>query len=340
MAVTIGINGFGRVGRYLTRLAACDPDIELAVINAQPDNAQLAHLLKYDSVHGRFAGDVVPTNTGLCLNGRTVHVTRCSGATWRWSEYGASIVFETTGKFVDRESCEKHLACGARKVIISAPGKNEDVTVVVGVNDADLLPQHRIISNASCTTNCLAPIAKAVHDAFGLKHGLMTTIHSYTMSQRILDGSHKDWRRGRACALSMIPTSTGAARAVTKVIPALAGRLDGLAIRVPTPNVSIVDLTCELERPTDTAGLLAVLKQAADDSLGFCDEPLVSIDYTGDSHGGVVDAKATQVIDGTMAKIIAWYDNEAGFAHQLLRLGKKAAALKTPHAVAAASPRP
>ncbi len=327
MAVKIGINGFGRIGRYLTRLVAGDPDIELTAINARADNAQLAHLLKYDSVHGRFAGTVVPNDAGLLVNDRQVLITRHAGGEWRWDECGCKFVVETTGKFVDRESCEKHHACGAYKVIISAPGKNEDVTIVMGVNDHELKPEHRIISNASCTTNCLAPIAKAVHDNFGLKHGLMTTIHSYTMSQRILDGSHKDWRRGRACALSMIPTTTGAARAVTRVIPALAGRLDGMAIRVPTPNVSVVDLTCELEKPTDTAGLLAVLKAASGDSLGFSEEPLVSIDYTGDTHGGVVDAKATQVLDGTMAKVLAWYDNEAGFTNQLVRLIKKVAAL-------------
>jgi glyceraldehyde 3-phosphate dehydrogenase len=327
MAVTIGINGFGRIGRYLTRLAAADPDIELAVINARADNAQLAHLLKYDSVHGHFAGTVVPSEKGLVINDREVRVSRHAGGEWRWHEHNCRFVVETTGKFVDRESCEKHRANGAHKVIISAPGKNEDVTIVMGVNDQDLRPEHNIISNASCTTNCLAPIAKAIHDNFGFKHGLMTTIHSYTMSQRILDGSHKDWRRGRACALSMIPTSTGAARAVTKVIPALAGRLDGMAIRVPTPNVSVVDLTCELERPTDTEGLLAVLKAASGDSMGFCEEPLVSIDFIGDTHGGVVDAKATQVLDGTLAKVIAWYDNEAGFTNQLVRLIKKVAAM-------------
>jgi len=327
MAVTIGINGFGRIGRYLTRLVASDPEIELRVINARADNAQLAHLLKYDSVHGRFAGTATPSDNGLCINDREVRVTRHNGGEWRWADCDCQFVIETTGKFVDRDSCEKHLACGAKKVIISAPGKNEDVTIVMGVNDEELSPAHRIISNASCTTNCLAPIAKALHDTFGIKHGLMTTIHSYTMSQRILDGSHKDWRRGRACALSMIPTTTGAARAVTKVIPSLAGRLDGMSIRVPTPNVSVVDLTCELEKPTDTAGMLAVLKAASGDSMGFCDEPLVSIDFTGDTHGGVVDAKASQVLDGTLAKVIAWYDNEAGFTNQLVRLIKKVAAL-------------
>lgn len=327
MAIKICINGFGRIGRYLTRLVAADPDIELLTINARADNAQLAHLLKYDSVHGRFGLPVTAEAEGLVINGRHVKVTRHGGGEWRWDQCGSPFVVETTGKFVDRESCEKHQACGAEKVIISAPGKNEDITIVMGVNDQDLKPEHRIISNASCTTNCLAPIAKAIHKNFGLKHGLMTTIHSYTMSQRILDGSHKDWRRGRACALSMIPTTTGAARAVTKVIPALAGRLDGMAIRVPTPNVSVVDLTCELEKPTDTAGLLAVLKAAAGDSLGFTEEPLVSIDFLGDTHGGVVDAKATQVLDGTLAKIIAWYDNEAGFTNQLVRLIKKVTAI-------------
>ena len=327
MAVTIGINGFGRIGRYLTRLVAGDPDITLVAINARADNAQLAHLLKYDSVHGRFAGTVVPCEEGLLINDKLVRITRFGGGEWRWGDIGCDYVIETTGKFVDRDSCEKHLACGAKKVIISAPGKNEDVTIVMGVNDQELSPEHKIISNASCTTNCLAPVAKAVNDAFGLKHGLMTTIHSYTMSQRILDGSHKDWRRGRACALSMIPTTTGAARAVTKVIPALTGRLDGMSIRVPTPNVSLVDFTCELEKPTDTAGLLAVLKAASGDSMGFTEEPLVSIDFTGDTHGGVVDAKASQVLDGTMAKILSWYDNEAGFTHQLTRLIKKVAAL-------------
>uniref|UniRef100_I2PZ16 Glyceraldehyde-3-phosphate dehydrogenase n=1 Tax=Desulfovibrio sp. U5L TaxID=596152 RepID=I2PZ16_9BACT len=326
MAVTIGINGFGRIGRYLTRLLADAPDITLTAINARADNAQLAHLLKYDSVHGRFAGTVVPCDAGLMINDKLVRITRHGGGDWRWTDCGCQFVIETTGKFVDRESCEKHLASGAQKVIISAPGKNEDVTIVMGVNDHELAPEHRIISNASCTTNCLAPIAKALNDAFGIRHGLMTTIHSYTMSQRILDGSHKDWRRGRACALSMIPTTTGAARAVTKVIPALTGKLDGMSIRVPTPNVSVVDFTCELDKPTDTAGMLAVLQAAAGDNLGFTDEPLVSIDFVGDTHGGVVDAKASQVLDGTMAKVLAWYDNEAGFTNQLVRLIKKAAA--------------
>ncbi|WP_029457320.1 type I glyceraldehyde-3-phosphate dehydrogenase [Solidesulfovibrio alcoholivorans] len=326
MAVTIGINGFGRIGRYLTRLVADDPEITLTAINARADNAQLAHLLKYDSVHGRFAGTVEPTDEGLRINGNPVKITRHGGGEWRWNECGCDYVVETTGKFVDRESCEKHMCAGAKKVIISAPGKDEDVTIVMGVNDHELSPAHKIISNASCTTNCLAPIAKALNDAFGIKHGLMTTIHSYTMSQRILDGSHKDWRRARACALSMIPTTTGAARAVTKVIPALTGRLDGMSIRVPTPNVSVVDFTCELEKPTDTAGMLATLKAASGENMGFTEEPLVSVDFLGDTHGGVVDAKASQVLDGTLCKVLAWYDNEAGFTNQLVRLIKMVAA--------------
>ncbi|HML62865.1 type I glyceraldehyde-3-phosphate dehydrogenase [Solidesulfovibrio sp.] len=326
MAVTIGINGFGRIGRYLTRLVADDPEITLTAINARADNAQLAHLLKYDSVHGRFAGTVEPTDEGLRVNGKPVKITRHGGGEWRWNDCGCDYVVETTGKFVDRESCEKHMRAGAKKVIISAPGKDEDVTIVMGVNDHELSPAHKIISNASCTTNCLAPIAKALNDAFGIKHGLMTTIHSYTMSQRILDGSHKDWRRARACALSMIPTTTGAARAVTKVIPALTGRLDGMSIRVPTPNVSVVDFTCELGKPTDTAGMLATLKAASGENMGFTEEPLVSVDFLGDTHGGVVDAKASQVLDGTLCKVLAWYDNEAGFTNQLVRLIKMVAA--------------
>ena len=326
MATRIGINGFGRIGRYLTRLLADEKDLELAVINARATNKDLAHLLKYDSVHGTFPR-VVGNEQGILLDGRQVLVTRFATGEWSWRDMGCDIVIESTGKLKDRAGCATHLACGARKVVLSAPGKDMDATIVMGVNDDTLKPEHTVVSSASCTTNCLAPLVQAVHKAFGIKYGLMTTIHSYTMSQRILDGSHKDWRRGRACALSMIPTTTGAARAVTKVIPSLAGRLDGMSIRVPTPNVSVVDLTCELEKPTDTAGMLAVLKAASGDSMGFCDEPLVSIDFTGDTHGGVVDAKASQVLDGTLAKVIAWYDNEAGFTNQLVRLIKKVAAL-------------
>jgi len=326
MAVKIALNGFGRIGRYLARIMAGNKDLQLVRVNARGDNAQLAYLLKYDSVHGTFAGDVTPNEQGFLLNGQQVEVTRNAPDAWDWK--GIDILVESTGKFTDRESCEKHLAAGAKKVLISAPGKNADLTVVMGVNDSLYDPAaHNIVSNASCTTNCLAPAAKALNDAFGIKHGLMTTIHSYTMSQRVLDGSHKDWRRGRACAVSMIPTTTGAARAVTKVMPELAGKLDGMSIRVPTPNVSVVDLTAELEKPTDTAGLLAVLKAAANEHMGYTDEPLVSVDFMGDTHGGVVDAGASQVLDGTLAKVLVWYDNEAGFTNQLLRLIKLAGSM-------------
>ncbi len=327
MSIRIGINGFGRIGRYLIRLLARETDVEVVAVNARADNPQMAHLLKYDSVHGRFPGVVQATQDGLAVEGRPIAITRHGVGEWKWGDLGCDLVVESTGKFNDRESCEKHLACGAKTVVISAPAKGEDITVVMGVNHHQLKPGHKIISNASCTTNCLAPVVKVLHETFGLRHGIMTTIHSYTMSQRVLDGSHKDWRRGRACAVSMIPTTTGAARAVTKVIPELAGRLDGMSIRVPTPNVSVVDLTAELERPTDTAGMLAALRAAANEHMGYTDEPLVSVDFMGDTHGGVVDAGASQVLDGTLAKVLVWYDNEAGFTNQLLRLIKLAGSM-------------
>jgi glyceraldehyde 3-phosphate dehydrogenase len=326
MATKIGLNGFGRIGRYLARLLAEESDLELVAVNARASNEDLAHLLKYDSVHGRFP-DVQPTEDGFVMAGKPVKVTRNAPGEWTWGEMGCDLVIESTGKFTDRESCEKHLACGAKKVIISAPGKNADVTVVIGVNDEELKPEHKIISNASCTTNCLAPVAKVINDAFGIKHGIMTTVHSYTMSQRILDGSHKDLRRARACAVNMVPTTTGAAKAVGLVIPELNGLLDGMSIRVPTPNVSLVDLVCELKKETTVEEVNAALKAAADDSMGYTDEPLVSVDFMGSTFGGVVDSSLTRVTGGTQVKVIAWYDNEAGFTNQLLRLIKKAAAM-------------
>ncbi|WP_272699905.1 type I glyceraldehyde-3-phosphate dehydrogenase [Desulfovibrio sp. Fe33] len=326
MATKIGLNGFGRIGRYLTRLLAEENDLELVAVNARASNEDLAHLLKYDSVHGRFL-DVQPTEDGFIVAGKPVKVTRNAPGEWNWGELGCDLVVESTGKFTDRESCEKHLACGAKKVIISAPGKNADVTVVIGVNDEELKPEHKIISNASCTTNCLAPVAKVIHEAFGIKHGIMTTVHSYTMSQRILDGSHKDMRRARACAMSMVPTTTGAAKAVGLVIPELNGLLDGMSIRVPTPNVSLVDLVCELKKETTVEEVNAALKAAANDSMGYTDEPLVSVDFTGSTFGGVVDSALTRVMGGTQVKVIAWYDNEAGFTNQLLRLIRKTAAM-------------
>ncbi len=326
MAMKIGLNGFGRIGRYLARLLADEKDFELVAVNARASNEDLAHLLKYDSVHGRFL-DVEPTDTGFKMNGQSVTVTRNAPGEWTWGDLGCDIVIESTGKFTDRESCEKHIACGAKKVLISAPGKDADITVVMGVNDELLTADHNIISNASCTTNCLAPVAKVINDLYGIKHGIMTTVHSYTMSQRILDGSHKDLRRARSCAVNMVTTTTGAAKAVGLVIPELNGVLDGMAIRVPTPNVSLVDLVCELKKTATAEDVNAALKAAANDSMGYTDEPLVSVDFMGSTFGGVVDSSLTRVMGGTQLKLIIWYDNEAGFTNQLLRLTKKVAGM-------------
>ncbi len=327
MAVKIGINGFGRIGRYLTRIMAGEKDVEVAVVNARADNASLALLLKYDSCHGRFQADVSHNDQGLLVNGKQIVVSRNPLGEYAWKDQGVDIAVETTGKIKDRDGLQKHLDRGAKKAIISAPGKGVDLTVVMGVNDALYDgAKHTVLSNASCTTNCLAPAAKVVHETFGIVHGLMTTIHSYTMSQRILDGSHKDLRRARAAALNMIPTTTGAAKAVAEVIPALKGKLDGMAIRVPTPNVSLVDLVCELSRDTTVEEVNAALKAASAGPLkanmGYSEEPLVSMDYMGSAFGGVVDAGCTTVMDKRLLKLIIWYDNEAGFTHQLLRLIK------------------
>jgi glyceraldehyde 3-phosphate dehydrogenase len=322
----IGINGFGRIGRYMTRLLADDPELKIAAINARAGNEELARLLKYDSVHRTFPGDIRFDDTGILVNGRHIAITRDAPDAWRWGELGIDLVVESTGKFTERAQAARHLGCGARKVILSAPGKDADATIVMGVNEAAFDPaQHQVISAASCTTNCLAPVVRVLHDTFGIRRGLMTTIHSYTMSQRILDGSHKDPRRARAACLSMIPTTTGAARAVALVIPELAGKLDGMAVRVPTANVSLVDLTCDLERPATTTTINDALRAAAGESLGFSDEPLVSVDYLGSTHGGVVDGMCTSVLEGNLAKIIIWYDNEAGFTNQLVRLTRMVA---------------
>nr|WP_287410209.1 type I glyceraldehyde-3-phosphate dehydrogenase [Pseudodesulfovibrio sp.] len=326
MATKIGLNGFGRIGRYLARLLAEENDLELVAVNARASNEDLAHLLKYDSVHGRFL-DVEPTADGLTVCGKPVTVTRNAPGEWTWGDLGCDIVVESTGKFRDRENCQKMLDCGAKKVIISAPGQDPDVTVVMSVNDEILKPEHNIISNASCTTNCLAPVAKVINDLFGIKHGIMNTVHSYTMSQRVLDGSHKDLRRARACAVNMVPTTTGAAKAVGLVIPELNGVLDGMAIRVPTPNVSLVDLVCELKKETTVEEVNAALKAASNESMGYTDEPLVSVDFMGSTFGGVVDSQLTRVMGGTQLKLIIWYDNEAGFTNQLLRLTKKVAGM-------------
>lgn len=328
MTVKLGVNGFGRIGRYLLRLLADDPQLQVVAVNARADNASLAHLFKYDSVHGTFKGDVSANEQGLVINGRQIAVTRCKAGEWEWAKYGVDIAVESTGTVKDRAGLAQHMACGAKKSVISAPCADADLTVVMGVNDSLYDPaKHMVISNASCTTNCLAPAAKVLNDSFGVVHGLMTTIHSYTMSQRILDGSQKDLRRARAACMSMIPTTTGAAKAVGLVIPELKGKLDGMSVRVPTPNGSIVDLTCRVEKATTAEAVNAAIKAAAEGpmkgNLGYSEVPLVSIDYMGDTHGGVVDALCTSVMEGTLVKLIIWYDNEAGFTNQLVRLLRK-----------------
>ena len=331
MSLRIGINGFGRIGRYLARLLATEEGMELAVVNARADNGQLAHLLQYDSVHGTFSGTSVADADGFLLNGKQVVVTRDKPGQWTWGDHGVDIVVESTGSFRDRANCERMIACGCKRVVISAPGQDSDATIVMGVNDGTLSPEHRIVSNASCTTNCLAPVAKTLHECFGIERGLMTTIHSYTMSQRILDGTHKDLRRARAGAVNMLPTTTGAAKAVTQVIPELAGKLDGMAVRIPTPNVSLVDFVADVSRPVTAQQVNDALKAASETSLkdvmGYTELPLVSTDYLGSSFGGVVDGLCTSVMDGTMIKCIIWYDNESSFTHQLLRLIRKVGAL-------------
>ena len=326
MSVRLGINGFGRIGRYLTRLISQHKsEFEIAAVNARASNQDLAHLLKYDSVHGRFPGEVYPTDKGIMIDDREVPVTRYGKGEWKWADFGAEIVVDTSGSLKKRDDLALHIEAGAKKVIMSAPIKDGDVTVVMGVNQAMYDPErHDVISAASCTTNCLAPVAKVLNEEFGINHGLITTIHSYTMSQRLLDGSQKDIRRARAAALSLIPTSTGAAQAVGLVIPELKGRMDGISVRVPTANVSMVDLTCEMEKEVTAVAVNAAMRRASEsylrDTLGYSDEPLVSVDYNGDSHGGVVDSLSTAVMDRSMVKMLIWYDNEAGFTNQLLRL--------------------
>ncbi|HDQ41754.1 MAG TPA: type I glyceraldehyde-3-phosphate dehydrogenase [Desulfonatronum sp.] len=331
MAIRIGINGFGRIGRYATRLLADAQDLHLVAVNARAKNEDLAHLLKYDSVHGRFSRPVQATNNGFAMDKQEVAVTRMGPGEWQWKDLNVDIVLETTGKFTDRDSCEKHMACGAKKVIVSAPAKGPDRTIVMGVNEEDYNPAtDHILSNASCTTNCLAPAVKVIGESFGFEYGLMTTVHSYTMSQRILDGSHKDLRRGRAACMSMLPTTTGAARAVAEVLPETKGRLDGMAIRVPTPNVSMVDLVAHVRDKATKDDVNTAFRRASEgmleNILGYTEEPLVSVDYNGSMYGGVVDGLCTNVMQDKMVKVIIWYDNEAGFTHQLLRLTHKVAA--------------
>lgn len=321
MGIRVAINGFGRIGRYLVRTCEGRKDIEIIAVNTRAKAETLCHLLKYDSVHGRFRADIGSDEKHLIVNGKKIIVTNDTDnlTALPWKELGVDIVLESTGKFRKRDQCTGHLTAGAKKVIIAAPGKNIDGTFVMGVNEKSYDPKvQHIVSNASCTTNCLAPVAKVIHESFRIRRGLMTTIHSYTMDQRLLDGSHKDLRRGRAAAMSIVPTTTGAAAAVGEVIPDLKGKLDGIALRVPTPNVSLVDLAAELEQKTTAYDINTVLKNAATGPLkgimAVCDEELVSVDFTSDEHSSIVDAPLTMVIEGNMVKIFAWYDNESGYA--------------------------
>ncbi|MDP2167405.1 MAG: type I glyceraldehyde-3-phosphate dehydrogenase [Thermodesulfovibrionales bacterium] len=323
MAIKVAINGFGRIGRNFLRASQGYGDIEIVALNDLTDAKTLAHLLKYDSVHGIFKADVKAADGGISVDGRKIKVTAVTEPEkLPWKELGVDVVLESTGMFTDRAGAEKHLAAGAKWVIISAPAKEPDITVCMGVNEETLDPgKHRIISNASCTTNCLAPVAKVLNNEFGILRGLMTTIHSYTNDQRILDLPHKDLRRARAAAMNMIPTTTGAAKAVGLVLPDLKGKLDGMAIRVPTPNVSIVDLVVELKKDVTVEDINAALKKAAEGPmkgiLKYTEEPVVSMDFNGDPHSSVVDATVTKVIDSRMAKVLAWYDNEWGYSSRV-----------------------
>jgi glyceraldehyde 3-phosphate dehydrogenase len=328
----IGINGFGRIGRCFVRSLIEDPDaLELMLINDLTDAPTLAHLLKYDSVHGHFQGTVEVKDDALVINGKPVKITAHRDPTAiPWKDSGVDIVIESTGIFRKRPQAQMHVDAGARKVLISAPASGPDVTLACGINLEAYAPdQHHIISNASCTTNCLAPVAKVLHEQFGIESGLMTTIHSYTNDQRILDLPHKDLRRARAAALSMIPTSTGAAAAIKEVLPALEGKLDGLAIRVPTPNVSVVDLTVKLSKAATAESINEAFRAAAQGPLkgvmAVTDEPLVSTDFNGNRHSATVDLQETKVL-GDVAKVLAWYDNESGYAQRLYDLAKFVAA--------------
>ncbi len=330
MAVKVAINGFGRIGRQVTKALFENyrGKFDLVAVNDLSDTATNAHLFKYDSNYGAFPGTVEVKDGDLVIDGDRIKVlAEKDPSKLPWGEMGVDIVVESTGIFTTREKAGLHLTAGAKKVIISAPAKGEDLTIVLGVNDDKYdSAQHHIISNASCTTNCLAPAAKVVHDAYTIKRGLMTTIHSYTNDQRILDLPHSDLRRARAAALSMIPTTTGAAKAVALVIPDLKGRFDGISVRVPTPTVSLVDFVAEIERETTTEELLGKMREAASGPmkgiLGVSDEPLVSMDFKGDERSSIVDAEFTSVFQGTMVKVLAWYDNEWGYSARTADLAK------------------
>ncbi|MDK2801477.1 MAG: hypothetical protein PWQ70_3096 [Clostridiales bacterium] len=328
MAIKVGINGFGRIGRnaFKVIMEKYSDQIDVVAINDLTDSKTLAHLLKYDSCFGRFNGTVEEKEGAIVVNGKEIKIiAERDPMNLPWGDLGVQIVIESTGLFTKREAAEKHLKAGAKKVIISAPAKEEDITIVMGVNEEKYDPaQHNIISNASCTTNCLAPFAKVIDGEFGIVKGLMTTIHSYTNDQRILDLPHSDLRRARAAALSMIPTTTGAAKAVALVLPQLAGKFNGYALRVPTPTVSIVDMVIETEKTVTKESVNAALKAAAEGSmkgiLGYSEEPLVSIDYKGDPRSSIIDGLSTMVMGDNMVKVVSWYDNEWGYSNRIVDL--------------------
>ena len=332
MAIKVGINGFGRIGRNVLRASLGDPDLHFVAINDLTDAKTLAYLLKYDSVHGTLKGSVEAKDDQIIVDGKAIKVLAIKDPKeLPWKDLHVEVVIESTGRFTDREGAGKHLSAGAKQVIISAPAKDPDVTIVLGVNEDTFDPKtHHIVSNASCTTNCLAPVAKVLLETFGIKHGVMTTIHSYTNDQQLLDLPHKDLRRARAAGMSMIPTSTGAAKALHLVLPQLKGKMDGLAIRVPTPNVSLVDLTVETEKDCDVAAVNEAFRKAANGALkgilDYSEDPIVSIDQKGDDHSATVDAPLTTVIDKRLVKVTAWYDNEWGYSCRVRDLIKVLAA--------------
>jgi glyceraldehyde 3-phosphate dehydrogenase len=328
MAIRIGINGFGRIGRNMLRASLNDKDFEFVAINDLTDAETLAHLLKYDSVHGTLNVAVEAREDQIIVNGKPINIlAKKDPKELPWKDLGVDLVIESTGRFTDREGASKHLSAGAKRVIISAPAKDPDVTIVLGVNESTYDPKsHQIISNASCTTNCLAPVAKVLDESFGITHGIMTTIHSNTNDQQWLGLPHKDLRRARAAGLSMIPTSTGAAKALHLVLPQLKGKLDGMAIRVPTPNVSLIDLTVQTEKDCDTASVNAAFRKAAEGPLKgilkYCEEPIVSTDQNGDAHSATLDSLLTTVLNHRMVKVMAWYDNEWAYSCRVRDLAK------------------
>jgi len=328
MAVKVGINGFGRIGRNIFRTSIGDPDIDFVAVNDLTDTKTLAHLLKYDSVLGNLKHEISSTENGIKVESDQFRVfSEKDPSAIDWESVGAQIVIESTGRFTKAEDARKHLRGMVKKVIISAPAKNEDITIVLGVNEDKYNPaEHHVISNASCTTNCLAPVAKVIHQKFGIRSAQMTTIHSYTNDQQLLDLPHKDLRRARAAALSMIPTSTGAAKAVALVLPELKGKFDGISVRVPTPNVSLVDVVMDVEKETSAEEVNRALKDAANEDLRgileFCEEPLVSSDFKGNSNSSIVDSEYTKVVGGHMVKILSWYDNEWGYSCRVRDLVK------------------